>query len=69
MNPMIPQDISDGVNEIRLALGDPERAHVLEDRLCWALLDHIAEGTCRNTKECARRALTSREINFPRWCA
>lgn len=62
-------DIQSMLDEIKAESGDPEVAHCTEDDMHFALLQAIADGTCENPQECARLALTSTDIDFPRWCA
>lgn len=66
---MTPDDVTKEVERIRSAADDPETAHALEDKLCARVLIAIADGTCVDAAECARIALTTGEIDFPRWFA
>ncbi len=49
--------------------GDPEVAHSHEDALYLDLLTAIAKGECDDPQACAREAVKSAEMDFPRWCA
>ena len=66
---LTPGDVTKEVERIRSAADDPEIAHSLEDRLYARLLKAIADGTCVDAAECARIALTTGDIDFPRWFA
>jgi hypothetical protein len=62
-------DVSRLLQEIRNCAGDAEIAHSLEDELHEKVLDAIASGKCGDPAGCAKLALTSKEIDFPRWYA
>lgn len=49
--------------------GDYEAAHDIEDTLYIALLTEIANGKCHDPKQCAKEALETQKLEFPRWCA
>ena len=66
---MTPNKVKRYLKAIRLAAPDPEHAHDLEDKMRGAILEAISRGRCDDPEECARIALTSDEIDFPRWCA
>lgn len=66
---MTTVDVRKAVRDITKYRHDAESAHSREDTLYEALLRSIADGTCENPKECARLALVSKTLEFPRWCA
>ena len=66
---MNSEEVQRRIEIIRAAAGDPEGAHVDEDMLFTDVLEAIAAGTCEDPTECARLALTTSEIDFPRWHA
>ncbi|QDP58768.1 MAG: hypothetical protein GOVbin1573_55 [Prokaryotic dsDNA virus sp.] len=66
---MCPDDVLARLDEIRRSIGDPEGAHSLEDKLRGDLLRAIATEHCSDPMECARLAMTSDALDFPRWCA
>lgn len=66
---MTIKDVEERLSQIRSERLDAEVAHSLEDSLHQLLLASIAEGTCEDPVECAKLALTSQQISFPRWCA
>lgn len=66
---MTPENIEKRVAEIAELIGDPERAHTEEDSLHQAVLLVIASGTCDDPVECARAAVKTLDLDFPRWCA
>lgn len=65
------------VLEVRLALSriadlarhSAEAAHIAEDQLHADVLAAIAAGLCEDPRGCARAALQSSTITFPRGCA
>jgi len=57
------------VAEIKASAGDAEKAHRLENELHFDVLNAIAASTCEDPAACARAALKTRLIDFPRWCA
>ena len=61
--------VSHQLEEIRAVASDDEQAHSLEDELHRAVLGAIADGSCVDPVACARLALTSKNIEFERWCA
>lgn len=48
---------------------DPEAAHSQEDDLHQEVLSAIADERCLDPVSCAREALKTKELGFPRWCA
>lgn len=66
---MTPEAVEKRVGEIAELLGDPEGAHTEEDRLHQAVLLMIASGACDDPVECARAAVKTLELDFPRGCA
>lgn len=70
---MTPQDVRDRVAEIGREIGDPERAHLLEDTLYRDVLAAIAnweprQGTLEYRALC-QEALQSQDITVSRWTA
>ena len=63
---MTPEEIANRVNLIK-ALGDPESKHIEEDQLYETVLKAIAAGNVKDPAECAKAALKTKELNFPRW--
>ena len=59
------------VEQIRRDRGDPEAAHSMEDDLREWVLEFLAHwsGDPLVGQELAQIALSTREIDFPRWCA
>jgi hypothetical protein len=64
-----PAAVQARIDTIREVRHDDEAAHTLEDALWYDVLLAIAAGECSDPTECARMALTTREIDFARWCA
>ena len=64
---MTPETIQQAVDYIRAVQDDPEEAHNAEDQLHQAVLAAIAGGLVDDPAECARVALTTAEMTFPRW--
>lgn len=60
--------IASDVKDIELSVGDPEAAHVLEDRLWERVLFAIARGT-PDPDRLANAALETILLKFPRWKA
>lgn len=56
------------VNDIKESVVDFEGAHELEDDLYEAVLKEVVSGN-QESKEMARIALQTREINFSRYCS
>lgn len=63
------KDVKDAVKRVKNLAGDPEGAHCTEDDLYRELLASIADGSCEDPAKCAKEALKTRKIDFPRWCA
>jgi hypothetical protein len=66
---MTVDEIRERVNAIKKIKGDPEAAHGSEDTLFSDVLAAIAKGRCSDPAACAREALRSNYIRFPRWSA
>ncbi len=72
--PLTPEVARRVVETIRFIADDDECAHALEDRLRERVLVCVAEG-CADAEdteedaELARIALSTRDIEFSRWCA
>lgn len=67
--PMTPETVKARVDAIAAGKQDYEMAHIQEDEMFREVLKAIADGTCADPRECARVALTSCDIRFPRHCA
>lgn len=63
------QWVKEKISEIKKVRRDPEAAHCLEDSLHEDVLEAIAAGSCDDPVGCAKEALMTRDISFPRWCA
>lgn len=59
-------DIEAAIVSIIEDVGDPERAHGLEESLHQSVLEAIAANECDDPKACAAAALKSRDIEFRR---
>jgi hypothetical protein len=57
------------VEVIRGLAGDAESAHAEEDSLHMHVLAAIADGSCVEPELCAKAALSTMLIDFPRWYA
>jgi len=66
---MTPETIQQAVDTIRAIQRDREAAHLYESALHQAVLAAIAGGLVGDPAECARVALTTADIQFPRWFA
>jgi hypothetical protein len=66
---MTTDDVRMRVEEIRAHATDDECAHSLEDSLYDDLMRAIATGQCTDAAGCAEIALTTKDIDFARWCA
>ena len=66
---MTPDSVREAVRDINEMADDPEIAHSREDTLYRELLQAIAANVADDAQECARIALTSQDIDFPRWMA
>jgi hypothetical protein len=66
---MTPEDVRKRVKKIESLKGDPEAAHGEEDDMHVAILQAIANNTCDDPAKCAKVALETERIEFPRWCA
>jgi len=66
---MTIQDVRDRLGKIEKASNEPESAHLEEDGLWMAVLGAIAQGSAEDPVEMARLALTSDDMDFPRWYA
>lgn len=62
------KEVKEAVNNIKESVIDFEGAHELEDDLYEAVLKEVVSGN-PESKEMARIALQTREINFPRYCS
>lgn len=57
------------IQQIALSKSDYEHAHSLEDQLRERALKAIAEGKAEDPAKLAKIALSTSEIQFPRYCA
>ena len=62
------KEVKKTVNDIKESVVDFEGAHELEDDLYEAVLKEVVSGN-PESREMARIALQTREINFPRYCS
>jgi len=62
------EEVLSEVERIRSIARDDEVAHSFEDGLHQRVLLAISTGTCADPAGCARAALTTRDIDFDRWC-
>ena len=62
------KEVKKTVNDIKESVVDFEGAHELEDDIYEAVLKEVVSGN-PESKEMARIALQTREINFPRYCS
>ncbi len=65
---MTINEIQEKIDQITKESGDDETAHALEDALHQDVLRAIASGD-DYPSELARKALTTLELEFARWCA
>jgi hypothetical protein len=65
---MTPADVRERVKAIAALAGDPETAHLQEDRLWHEVLERIALGA-EEPSRLAAEALETAMIEFPRWFA
>lgn len=68
LEPVTPEMIERWVQRVSDMADDPEAAHAEEDAIFHLVLQAIAEGVA-DPAGCARAALKSCDLNFPRWCA
>ena len=64
---MTVKDVEARVERIASLSHDPEAAHIAEDQLYRDVLKSIAEGICNDPAGCARAALKTGDLGFPRW--
>lgn len=62
------KEVKKTVNDIKESVVDFEGAHELEDDLYEAVLKEIVSGN-PESKEMAREALKTKQIDFARYCA
>ena len=67
--PMQTATVEAAVAAIAGMVEDPEEAHSCEDDLMRQVLTAIGRGQCADPAECARLALQTMDLDFPRWCA
>ena len=65
---MTPEQVRKGIEYIAEMAHDPELAHSEEDSLHASVLQAIADGA-DDPRELAALALTTEDLEFPRWCA
>jgi len=61
------KDIKEAVQDIELMKGDPESAHVLEDKLYLEAIKFVCKGG-NLTPQMALKILETQSIDFERWC-
>lgn len=66
---MTVDEVRERVQQIRNMAGDDERAHSAEDALHQEVLLAIADGEAEDMRGISREALTTKDIDFCRWCA
>ena len=69
MTMVTPEMVDGWVRGLADRASDPEGAHCEEDEIRERVLKAIAEGRAENPRECARRALETELVDFPRWYA
>lgn len=65
---MTTEEARQWVQRIKNSKDDPEAAHSLEDELRQLVLQDIRKGH-PDAQKLAEIALSTDEIDFPRWCA
>lgn len=60
-------EIKTRINAIESEVWDPETAHLLEDTLREDVLCYLAQVAPAELGEMARLAVSTRDIEFPRW--
>lgn len=63
------KEIKEWIEEIKLAEGDDESQHSLEDGLYQCFVNYIANGGRTQLKEKAKLIAQTQKMNFARWCA
>lgn len=69
---MTPQNVRNllaDLEKLAVPANDPEEAHRFECEIHRQVLQSIADDSCTSPRTCAKLALTSRDIEFPRWFA
>lgn len=66
---MTPADVQQMVDHLARPCGDDETLHAEEDQIHQDVLEAIALGKAENPCDCARIALTTKDLKFHRWCA
>jgi phosphosulfolactate phosphohydrolase-like enzyme len=68
---MTTEEVQARIAEIVKSANDPEMAHTLEDTLYAEFIAAVASGAVRGkaAQHMAALILTTRDIEFPRWCA
>lgn len=66
---MTVKDVEHAIAKIDSCKGDDEAAHSYEDDLHMDVLRAIADGEAESPVEMAALALTTKDIDFARWCA
>lgn len=67
---LTPEMVAASVNYIReIANDDFEVAHEAEDILYASIISAISQGLVVDAQECARIAILTKAIVFPRYCA
>jgi hypothetical protein len=65
---MTPEYVAKQIEDLKSLVGLKDgTAHEVEDAIYLEVLKSIASGTCPDPAGCAREALKSRDMRFPRW--
>ena len=62
------EEIKKALSMIEAANGDDEAQHSLEDELYAGFVEHISQGQSEYA-EMAKLILTTKQMDFARWCA
>lgn len=63
------KEVEQAIEEIKLMKDDYEKAHAMEDELRANILEHIATNYIGEVAAIASLGLSTRNIEFERWCA
>jgi hypothetical protein len=66
---LTPDKIAEIIEDVGSYAHDPETAHMMEEDMRTSVLQGIADGTIKDPAACARAALASSALDFPRFCA
>lgn len=65
---MTVKEIKKTIKQIKELASDPESAHTVEDDLYFSVLEEISKNPS-NAQVLAKKALKTKKVDFPRWCA